>query len=165
MVPDGWAVAGSLGEQLVLRPRGEVRDIAVWRPVPGAQPAVSPNTSVVATTEGALALLRGEQLVVADVERPFLERSLPAVDVAGPGAFSPDGRWLALQLRDGGGVSVVTFDRRGPSAPNEILETDSVVQLGWSDEGDLVVATSTLTSLAHPESGQIVTRLQWTQLP
>jgi hypothetical protein len=164
-VPDGWIVAGSLGEQLVLQRRGEVRDVAVWRPVPGAEPAVSPGARVVATTDGAVALLRGDHLVVADVEQPFLERSLPALDVAGPGSFSPDGRWLALQVRVGGGVAVVTLDRRGPGVPNEILEADDVVQLGWSDEGDLVVATPTLTSLAHPETGRVVTRLQWTPLP
>jgi hypothetical protein len=172
-LPPGYAIAQGTDRGLLLAPVSRQPGAAdkLWNPatartsrafhgVLAASPGKIALASRCAPTCGIelLDLATGRHTAVA----------LPAGNTATSGAFSPDGRFLALQVSfgdtgDGGELAMQlqvasTANGRLTTVPGTWVSSDALVGFGWPAGGDSLVAEfnfTTKTELAswHPGAG------------
>jgi hypothetical protein len=171
-LPEGYEVAGVAGKQLVLSGTVESLDpegIVTWDPDTRTTDFVTQRGSLLAAADGALAwtrpgcpdcgiyLRRGDTTTVVT--------GVPNVDPTVPGAFSPDGRFLAVAITGtwpGGGtgaivhaVAVIDLDPRHyfQVATPDIRSTTPVA-MTWSGGGALLVRDTSDRIVAYePHAG------------
>jgi len=135
-------------------------------------PAISPTGELVAfdsPRDGATAILRLSRL---DIEQGRLETVwerpiLCSARAGGKSRFSPDGRWLAFDVPDGGnGADIVAVRVDGPptAAPKLLVDlpagTDVLRWFDWGPDGTLVAALNerTVQSLILDDASTMIER-------
>jgi hypothetical protein len=176
-LPSGYEVVGVAGSQLVL---GGGDQLMTWDPATRTADWVAGASMLVAAAEGQIAWVRtscpqcGVYVKNEGVLRVFTE--VPGLDPTIPGAFSPDGRFLALAITGtwpGGGagaevhsVAVVDLDppRRIPGRPpvgppavaTPDIRSTSPAAMTWSSGGALLVRDTSDRVVAYePRAGGI----------
>ena len=159
-LPDGYEVAGVAGKELVLS--GTVKsldpyEIVTWDPDTRSADFVTQRGSLLAAADGALAWTRpgcpdcGIYVRRGDTIR--IVKEVPNLDSSVPGAFSADGRFLAIAITGawpGGGtgaivhgVAVVDLDGPHQFGPPYVATPDirstTPVAMTWSGGGALLV--------------------------
>jgi hypothetical protein len=173
-LPDGFDVVGVAGAQLVLSTDEASLnpfELRTWDPATRSTRSVTHRGSLLAASDAALAwtrpgcedcgiyLRRGDTISII--------QSVPNLDPSVPGAFSPDGRFLAVAITGawpGGGtgaivhsVAVVDLDRGHyfEVATPDIRSTTPVA-MTWSGGGALLVRDTSDRIVAYePHAGGI----------
>ncbi len=173
-LPQGYEVAGVAGSQLVLSSTGDSADsgaLQTWDPETRATDFVTQRGSLLAAADGALAWTRpgclecGIYVRRGDIINVI--SSVPNLDPTVPGAFSPDGRFLAVGITGawpGGGtgaivhaVAVVDLDPQhyfAVATPD--IRSTTPVGMTWSSGGALLVRDTSDRIVAYePSAGGI----------
>ena len=174
-LPEGYEVVGVAGSQLVLSATDKALEsgaLQTWDPETRTTAFVTQRGSLLAAADGALAWTRpgctacGIYVRRGDTLRVVTE--VPNLDPTVPGAFSPDGRFLAVAITGswpGGGtgaivhaVAVVDLDGPGQLGPPDVATPDirstTPVGMTWSAGGALLVRDTSDRIVAYePRAG------------
>ena len=174
-LPDGFDVVGVAGPQLVLSANGKSlnpSELRTWDPETRSTSFITQQGLLIAAADGALAwtrpgcgdcgiyLRRGDTISIVT--------GVPNVDPTVPGAFSPDGRFLAVAITGawpGGGtgaivhgVAVIDLDQThdhgafGIATPD--IRSTTPVGMTWSGGGALLVRDTSDRIVAYePHAG------------
>jgi len=174
-LPEGYEVAGVAGKRLVLSGTASSLDpdeILTWDPDTRTTDFVTRHGQLIAAADGALAWTRpgcgdcGIYLRRGDTTTVIT--AVPNVDPTVPGAFSPDGRFLAVAITGswpGGGtgaivhaVAVIDLDpmRNYFQVATPDIRSTTPVAMTWSSGGALLVRDTSDRIVAYePRAGGI----------
>jgi len=171
-LPPGYAIYQGTVRGLLLAPVGQQQPAAVdklWDPAaPAASQALdgvlAANPGEVAWTPPCALQCSVQVLDLATGRHTMI--ALPAGSSAASGTFSPDGRFLALQVSsgnagDGGELAMQlqvapTAGGRLTAVPGTFASSDALVAFGWPGSGDSLVSEfsfTTKTQLASWDPG------------